>query len=215
MNRGEMRNRCRSRFRDVSQAVYDDSEWNTYLDEALADVVNASPWWPWAERTLPFTVTAGTASVELGVQVPGESGVNYVYNETDQWPLLPYEGPRGRPWRDWPDVTTSQGPPIRYSLEGTQLRFWPRPASTTVIRVGYFDTAEVTMAADTATPPIPDRYHTMLIDGALTRAYQDDGNMEQAGGHQARFDKALANLLHELSTARSERYPALTDNWWG
>ena len=218
MNREDLRNRCRSRFRDVLTTVYDDAEWNAYLNEALADVVNASPWWPWAEQhSNVITVPAGTDQIGLTVQLTDAVKVHTVWNRTDEMLLQPIS--REQAFRRFPitgtDTVGERGTPAAYRTQGNLLYVYPTPETATDLIIEYSTGAWPDLDSDSAVPPFAERYHPMLIDGALARAYTDDGNVEQSTIHQGRFDKTLANLMHEMLSGRPGGYHALVDNWWG
>lgn len=218
MNRLDLRNRCRSRFRDILVMVYDDTEWNTYLNEALADAVNASPWWPWAEQhSAVITVPKGSDQLGLTLQLIDTVKIHSVWNRTDQVLLQPIN--REQAFQRYPvtgtRTTADEGVPMAYRTMGQLLYLYPTPEKATDLIVEYSTGDWPNMTTDEAVPPLPERYHPMLIDGALARAYTDDGNLDQSTTHQGRFDKSLANLMHEVLSGRSGNYPALIDNWWG
>lgn len=220
MNLGDIRNRCRSRFRDVFGAIYDDTEWNLYINEALTDVVNASPMWPFLETT-SAVVTRGAAHdrLTLGLDIPSAMRVIDVWNLTEGIQLVETADSRqadaNHPLSP-PATVPERGITTSYHRLGNALLLLPPPAADTDFRVDYVSGLMTDLVADEDTPSaLPDRYHRMLIDGAMARAYQDDGNMDQHNAAKAAFDSQLANLMTELIGGRNEDYPALIDNFWG
>lgn len=58
------------------------------------------------------------------------------------------------------------------------------------------------LSAGSDTPTFDSRWHNILVEGALNRAYLDDGNAEQAALHAAEFGRQLAEMKDALLRGR-------------
>jgi response regulator RpfG family c-di-GMP phosphodiesterase len=63
-------------------------------------------------------------------------------------------------------------------------------------------------------PVFPAQYHRILVLGALVRAYEDDGALEQAGYYENRFQRMLMGMKGDLLSPRHEGYPPIVDNFF-
>ena len=69
----------------------------------------------------------------------------------------------------------------------------------------YWPFLDASTPADLAaadSPTFDSRWHHILIEGAMYRAYLDDGNAEQAGLHKAAFDTMLDSMRAALLRGR-------------
>jgi phosphoenolpyruvate carboxylase len=103
------------------------------------------------------------------------------------------------------------GIPLYYRLRANTLEVYPRPATTTSLHLDVLTAPVVLGLGDE--PVFPEVYHRALIVGAIAKAYEDDGNVQQAGAFQARFDRAVASMRLELLGPREEGYPAVVDTF--
>lgn len=207
MDRDAIVDRCESRFRDTSNAIYSAAEWADYVRDAEADVYAASPWWPFHENQASNTITSGGT-----LTLPSDAfRVTAVYNDTNDFPLVPIDG-RSDYRYYFPDPGTNLGTPTHYRLQANELEVYPRPASDVDITIDYM-VAPAVMSSGTAEPAFPEAYHRMLVSGALAYAYEDDGNMEQATIHRARFESLLTRMMDDLLQSRTERYSGIIDDF--
>lgn len=196
-----------SRFRDTGNGVYSVADWNDYLLEAQADVYAASPWWPFFEGLATNTITTSGE-----VTLPTDAWrVNSVYNATDDYALSPLSG-RADYLAYYPDPDASVGSPLHYRLRSNVLEVLPHPQSPVSIRVEYM-VPPAFLAADGDEPIFPEQYHQILVSGALARAYEDDGNVNMAQTHWAKFGALLSQMKDDLLDTRSESYYGIPDIW--
>jgi hypothetical protein len=206
--RATIRTRAAARFGDPSFSVVSSSTWNDHISDAEADVYAASPWWPWNEMR-----TASLSAPTTGlVTLPTDAWrVNSVYDLTDDYPLVPLEG-RGDYLNYFSQVASALSQPTNYRLRGSTLEVLPHPQVTTALAIEYMGPPSL-MTADGDVPEFPPHYHQILVSGALARAYEDDGNTQQAQLHWAKFTALLEQLKDDMLQTRSESYHGIQDIW--
>ncbi len=205
-----LQTRCKTRFRDTAGSIVDDAGWTGFLNDAYQQVNGALPWWPWKEsRSGTLTYAPGDRSKPLPADV---SRVNAVWSSTDKIPLVPLENRHS--YRSlYPDGTET-GVPGQYRVFAGTLEVYPLPTAQTVIVIDYF-AAPAPLAGATDEPAFPEQFHRILVEGALARAYEDDGATEQAKTHWGHYTEILAGLVLDLGAAdQSERYPEIVDEWY-
>lgn len=208
-DRQTLRERCEARFRDTNNDILSDGNWDDYLNDAYQDVQAETPWWPWFEtRDESLSYTAQAASVAL----PTDAWrVSAVMNATSNYPLVPLEGTTGA-IDSYPFITTEFSSPTHYRVYNNTIELFPRPDQTIDLYVEY-DAPSATLAADVDEPVFPEQFHGILVYGALAKAYEDDGNPQQAGIYRGHFDRQLERLKDSLLPTRFERYHAIVDTW--
>jgi hypothetical protein len=200
--------RCETRFRDSNHEVITAAEWLAYLNDAYQEVNAQFREWPWHEAEIVVSVTAGTSLYT--VSSSEDYTVSSVFNDTDNYPLVPIEG--GRDFRYlYPDDTT--GAPEVYQWLAGQLELFPVPASNISLKVRVTGTTP-DLVSGSVNPVWPDRYRRALVELALARAYMDDGNMDWADRHRVIGDAIVKDMVNDLLSGRAETYPRVNDDWW-
>jgi hypothetical protein len=106
------------------------------------------------------------------------------------------------------------GVPELYRIYAGRIEVYPLPETNTVLHIEY-PAPPALLANATDEPVFPEQYHSMLIEGALARAYVDDGNAAQAEIHLGQFASMLEAMRFDLLGAgRHDRYPTIVDTWW-
>lgn len=210
MNLTTLQARCALRFQDPGFKIVDNPGWLGYLNDAYRDVINASPWWPFLEvlhdQSLVFT--AGTRTMPLPATV---LRVASVYNLTAQFKCSSIEGHTQHILR-YPDQTET-GPIQRYRIIGSDMQVWPLPDTTTTLTIDYWS-APADLAAGGDVPAFPAQWHNALVEGALARAYIDDGALSQAAAYQTRFDLTVLRMVRDLHSGQQDRNPEIVDDWF-
>lgn len=204
-----LQTRCKTRFRDTNCEIYVNADWTDYLNDAYRDTVARTRLWPFLEASSVLTFAAGARTHALPTDV---FTLNAVYNVTDETPLVPMEG-RTEKYKVWPEQTET-GPPLQYNLIGTTLEIFPLPEQQTCIKIEYIG-GPTMLSSGSDVPVFPSQYHHMLVEGALARAYEDDGNLNQSQVHATRFSGLLEELVQHLLAERNDRWPEIVDNYWG
>jgi hypothetical protein len=206
--------RCETRFRDSGHAIVSAADWLEYLNDAYREV-NGQQSWPWMEaRKTSVTFASGDNAEDLGVDV---YRVLSVHNSTDHYPLHPLEG-RAEFRDEFPDETIP-GSSVNYRLRGggatgSVLEVWPIPNHTFTTIIEYYG-PPADLVSGSVNPVWPSQYHGALVEGALGRAYRDDGNKEWADDHMAAMEAIVASMTQDLMQgARNESYPRVLDNWF-
>jgi hypothetical protein len=209
MDVANMQLTLRTRFRDPDQRVVGNSTWLDYLNAAYRDVIGASPFWPFMEnQATELTVSAAATGVDL----PTDAWrVDAVYNVTDDIELTPIDGNSGQFWGfAGPGVAGQTGNPSHYRLRNNRILVYPNPAAETDLQVEYRVTPTMLLAGE---PAFAEQYHGILIEGALARAYRDDGNTPQADYHDGKFNALLERMKDDLLSTRGQHYPQIIDAW--
>jgi hypothetical protein len=136
--------------------------------------------------------------------------VTAVWNSTAQIPLVPIEGRSD--YRHLFSRGDESGTPVAYRLRSNQIEVYPLPEVATTLHVDYMATPAL-LSAGTDVPAMPSQYHHMLVEGAMARAYQDDGAPDQAQLHLARFDRILEGMAADLLSGRNDSYYQVVDTW--
>lgn len=155
-----------------------------YLNDAyLVDICEEEDW-PFLED-----VKEGPAPLEIA----DLRAIEYVTNATQVTKLDPLL--RSRITDDWnPDLTQVGTPSLYYVTKGTTVNVFP--VSTDEIAVRYWKVP--TRLSGNATPLLPERFHSLIVDGAVARAYEDSDDYELAQAAKDRFDARLAKMAESL-----------------
>lgn len=94
------------------------------------------------------------------------------------------------------DLTTTGSPVYYYLTSGTTVAVYPANTSNSLsIRYWKVPTA---LSADADEPILPTRYHSLIVDGAVRRAYEDDDEGEMAAAAGAVFQERLSQMAESL-----------------
>lgn len=209
MDLSSLQSRCATRFRDPNNNIITAATWKDYLNESYRDVTGVSPIWPWLEtRDASISISSGsrTGSMPADIYV-----LNAVYNSTDDLLMTPIAG-RSQ-YRDWYPSDDEAGVPIHYHLNGAYIEVFPLPTQTTALKVDYI-AQPTTLSSSGDVPAFPAQFHHALVEGALMRAYIDDGNLQQAQVYGDRFDRIMADMQKSLLGPRSDRFHGIDDRWF-
>lgn len=211
MNKAQIRSTAKARFRDTENAIYDDTDWSYYIDASDSEVQMAADW-PW-RKTLTRTITGFTGAETIALPANGLR-VRSLFDTTNDAPL--------RPLYRWEDVQAmfpthedvgERGTPSFYYVGGGGLIYlFPRPDKDITYTLEY-DAGGGPMA-DIDVPDYPEMYHHLLVDGALYRAYLDDGNPGQAEQYASRFTATLERMKVDLLGNLEGKNIPLRDDWW-
>lgn len=206
-----MKTRCATRFRDPNNAIVAAGEWENYLNDAKAEVDAASERWPWLEsRDTTLNLAAGVSTVAI----PGsgwfvlsvlDSTNDAILDEISMWTT---------PDRVFPSEGDETGPPEFYRVFGSNIEVYPTPDDAVVLHVTYL-TAATELSAGGDVPPWGSEFHRILVEGALSKAFLDDGNLEQGQAHAAVFQGLLAQMKATYLRNRGGGFAVLGDNWSG
>lgn len=209
MDRDALVARCEARYRDTNNDIVAAATWVDHLEEAYADVAQASPMWPWTEdRSTSVSISANSNSTSLPTDV---FSVFNVWNETDGFLLRPLHH-RTHHIRRY-DNDDESGIPETYRIYGGTIYVYPTPEVDTTLHIEY--PLFTQLASGGTEPAFSEAFHHILIDGALSKAYFDDGNEEWQAKHQQLFDQGIFRMLNFYLTSRGqESYPIISDTFY-
>lgn len=208
MNLGQIRARCKVRYRDLSNIMVTDATWAGHINEGYREILASSPFWPFLEATSSALVVAANAnSVDLPTDVWRILGA---YNVTDKLPMLELAG-RNAPYSAYPLQSDEKGVPEFYRLYGNDFQVFPWAAAATTFTVDYA-VAPADLAADSDTPVFPAQYHQALSYYALAAALEDDE--KRSDQYHMRFLGTLEKMRADLLGARGDTYPGIQDSFF-
>lgn len=171
-----------------------------YLNSSyLVDICEEEDW-PFLEAS-----KEGTAPLEIS----DLRAIEYVTNVTHPGKLDPLL--RARITDDWnPDLTQTGTPSLYYVTEGKKVNVFP--VATDKIAVRYWKVPEELTGS--AEPLVPTRYHPLIVDGAVARAYEDSDDFELAQAASTRFEARLEKMRESLGMLQhdsSDDYVVIED----
>ena len=207
------------RWHDPSFNVVSTDQWCDYINESMRLVQAETPFWPWLESSpQSISLVAG----QRGYDLPTDSyTVNWAYNITCDTKMYPDEG-RGSQWHASRQQIDTTGIPTTYKVRGYPgsngthgcIDFYPAPDTSYTVDVEVMQYNPVLDAATNCIPPFPAVFHSILVDGALAFASQDDDDLP---GYQVRlqaFCAELKSLSFAMLAARNETYAPIRDTFW-
>lgn len=204
--------RLKDRFRDTTNYVVSDAQWLAYLNEGYQEI-NGRHRWPWTRSTVTIPTVVGQTDYLLDASMDAEA-VDAVYNLTNDELLVPEQGVSE--YRvDYPSTYT--GPPVQYRMFSTNtIQIFPKPDAVYSLKVDITGSPlDLTSGGAVPQPLWPNKYRRALIEYALARAYEDDGNADWAEAHRAHGESIVASMENDLvALPRNESYPQVLDNWY-
>lgn len=204
-----------ARFKDPSFRVITAANWLIYTNMAYKKANNRSPFWPWNEIaeatvTVPDTGTPGAVNNRAAALPADTLAVNWAYDVTDDYRLVPQEG-RGDQWHQ-DHLRSEVGQPVTYRLRNNKIELFPTPNVATVVAFEAV-TAPVVLAGGDS-PAWPSTFHDTLVEGMLYYAYLDTGNTAQATAHLTEYENGIKDMLNFVQNARTETYVPVRDVMW-
>ena len=152
---------------------------NSYLNDAyLVDICEQENW--------PFLLA--TASGNMPLTISDLRTVESVIDGTNAYKLAPLD-PRTITDDYDTDLTTAGTAYLYYPTSATALAVYPTNTTAT-FRVRYWKVPP-TLSGDSDTPIIPTRFHSLIVDGAVARAYEDSDEWDAAAIARDRFLQRL------------------------
>lgn len=178
----------RTRFLARGFEYLDAETANDFLNDAyLLDICEEESWggeWSFLEEVVED---------EAPVTIADLRTIEYVIDVTQQTKLDPMK--RARITDDWNvDLTQTGNPSLYYVTQGTTVNVFPVASDT--IQVRYWKVAP--RLEGSGTPLLPTRYHSLIVDGAVARAYEESDDFELAQASRERFEQRLARMANVL-----------------
>jgi hypothetical protein len=173
-----------------------------YLNDAyILDICESADW--------PFLEASTEAKAPL--EIADLSAVRYVIDVTQERKLKPLK--KDRITDDYNVNLATPGSPSFYYLEGGDtVKVFPVSTADTM-QVAYWKTAS-RLTSGTETPIFPERFHSVIVDGAVSRAYEDSDDYELANASKERFNarlQAMQDALTSLQHDDADDHVVITD----
>jgi hypothetical protein len=156
-----------------------------YLNDAyLLDICEDEDW-PFLEETVEGTAPLTIADLRT---------IEYVIDTTIDRQLYPLL--RGRLVNDHSTDLTEAGSPANYYTTALDtINVFPSSATDQLL-VRYWRVPSALSGTDE--PLLPSRFHTLIVDGAVVRAYEDSDDYELGEAAKTRFDQRLHAMRDSL-----------------
>jgi len=156
-----------------------------YLNASYqVDICEAEDWPFLAEEV------SGTAPLVISSM----RSLEYVIDTTSERKLVAID--RRNLTDDFTVKFTTPGPPLFYFIDG-EAEIEVFPANTTDILTARYYRTPVRLAG-AGIPVIPERFHSLIIDGAVARAYEDSDDYELAQNANTKFTERLQKMTSAL-----------------
>lgn len=213
------------RWHDPGYNVILQDTWCDYINEAMRVIQQETPFWPWNESSRQaINISAAGGYV---YDMPGDSyTINWAYNVTCDTKMYPDEG-RGSQWHASRQQIDTTGIPTTYKVRGAPgtgeagagashgcVEFYPAPDSSYCIDVEVTMYNPVLDATVNCIPPFPSIFHSILVDGALAFASQDDDDIPGYNVRMASFCSSIKGLEWNMLAARNETNAPIRDSFW-
>jgi hypothetical protein len=203
-----IRTRCSVRFSDASFQIVTDAVWKDYVNAAYRRTIADEALFPNRELSTTINSVAQTRTLALPTD---STRILSIHDSTNFVKLEPLEG-LAEHLRLW--VTqTEDGVPVAYRIRNGSILLYPLPQGVNVYTVEYLG-RPADLSGDSDLPAFPSQYHDILVEGALSDAYADDGNLKQQALHEARYHELFQAMRLDLLGERGERYYEPTDNFY-
>lgn len=198
---------------------FEDSQKLMLLNEAYFDIVTREPW-PFLEKAVEFTAPDGTTQITnngaLSTQITDLGSVLSFTDTTHNVLMVPE---RADVVEKNYKINNLNVYPERYYFIGNELFVYPAVQGSTTYRLYY--TRVATGATDTGADTdsntflIPARHHSVIVYGALVKAFlvNDD---PQAAAFQNMFEQRYQQMRNDVwmkQYDRTDRIHVLTDNY--
>lgn len=194
---------------------FEDSQKLTLLNEAYFDIVTREPW-PFLEALTTFTAPSGTTQITNNSFSGSPSDVNAVLSFTDVTHNVIMVPQRTDVIEKNYKINNLTTYPEFYYFINEDLFLFPAASGDTNYRLFYTKKpVAATDATDTGAWFIPERHHSVVLYGALVKAFlvNDD---PQAAAFQNMFEQRYQQMRNDAwmnQYDRTDRIHVLTDSY--
>ena len=214
---------------------FEDSQKLLLLNEAYLDIVTREPW-PFMEKTVEFKISSGISQVTSGGASKVRNDNNTLDNSLTNPVLIPFTTYNVNSVLSFVDksndiimtperndtieknyrVLDPTGTPDRYYFVGEDLFLYPAVNGDTEYRLYFLQTpVATTTTLDTAGFLMPARHHSIIVYGALVKAFlvNDD---PQAAVFQNMYESRYQQMRNDLwmnQYDRTDRMHILSDSY--
>jgi len=214
---------------------FEDAQKLTLLNEAYFDIVTREPW-PFLEKVVSFIVPSGVSQITSGSTFKVRASNNKLDNSLSNPVLIAFDEYTVNSVLSFIDTTNEivmtpvrgdtmeknyrfddpTGTPCKYYFVGDDLFLYPAVNGDTTYRL-YFLRLPVaaTSATDTGAWFIPERHHSVVLYGALVKAFlvNDD---PQAAAFQNMFESRYQQMRSDVwmnQYDRTDHIHVLSDSY--
>jgi len=189
-----------SDFQDHGFTDIDQAHFLVYLNHAYMQFCTREPW-PFLEKLLTTTFTASQA--QQFTSTTDVKQVLSIINTTKGYALDP-----ARPetiYKNYVSSLTVPGIPFYYyepvvntaAPMGQQVHVYPQPISTDAAQMRYIYIPAL-LAAGGDIPVLPERFHRVLVFGALWQAYRLEDDPQSGDEYETMFEEGIINARQDL-----------------
>lgn len=197
MNLSEMSSFLRQQA-DTDATDAPDTTLTVYARAAYRDI--QARVFPWPDKKVSYTVVtaAGTAAYDLSAF--SSVDMEFVVSVADSDDVLMYVTPEQ--FRELSVEMTGSGSPTVYTVDRSQLKLWPTPASIITFTVtGYRDFAE--WPAGSEDPDLPRGFDEAICWYMLARFYQAQEDLELSQTYMRDYEIAVNQQISKAMRTSS------------
>lgn len=218
---------------------FEDSQKLLLLNESYLDVVTREPW-PFLEKTVEFVAPSGTTQITIDGSFrvrDNDSVLDNSLTDADNVPMLfPHKTHNLTSVLSFTDLTNgvimsperndvieknykvidTSSIPVTYYFVGEDLFVYPATTSNVRFRLFFLQTPKpTTTSLDTSVFLLPKRHHSLIVYGALVKAFlvNDD---PQSALFQNMFESRYQNMRNDVWMSnydRTDRIHVLSDSY--
>ena len=204
MTIAEMRAQARAVV-DIDATDISDTVLNNMIGQGFNSIVYSEKRWPFYDVATTFSTADGTKDYTLAtVGASVTQGLRDVVALRNDDHVIQYIGSDDAD-SNYPLNVASSGQPWEWSFWNETVRFYPTPASVKTIYVRGIRNATDFGAGsvDSATPDIPDPFHSVLVTYAIAKCYLQQEDPTMADQYQRDYMIELDNVARRYSDTPS------------
>jgi len=204
MTIAEMRAQARAVV-DIDATDISDTVLNNMIGQGFNSIVYSEKRWPFYDTSTTFSTADGTNDYTLAtVGASVTQGLRDVVAVRNDDHVIQYIGSDDAD-SNYPLNVASSGQPWEWSFWNETIRFYPTPSSVKTIYVRGIRNATDFGAgsADSATPDIPDPFHSVLVTYAIAKCYLQQEDPTMADQYQRDYMIELDNVARRYSDTPS------------
>lgn len=155
-----------------------------WINQAIGEICDTKPW--------PFLQATKEGTGPLTIADLGHALTVTNITSGEQIPYVPRTQIVGRD----PDLNETGIAQCWYQEGETQLAVWPKDTASK-IQVRY-TRVPPELVANADTPLIPTRFHDVIVDGAVIKAYKSNDNFESAQLVRQEWERGMRTMLSAL-----------------
>lgn len=166
---------------------------NRWINDAYFKIVGAENW-PFLEKG-PYTLNTA-ASTAAATNTPADLGKVLSIISTSGGTKLARLSRDAYLARLAADGT-ADGTPLFYTIYAGEIRLYPEPSGTPSYNL-YYLSDPAALSAGSDVPLIPERYHHLIVTGALMNGYRQFDDTENVGITTSEFGSGLQQMIEDV-----------------